>query len=59
MKKAKLTQVRSDIGRRPAVRATLKALGLGKLGKSKVVPLNPAVSGMIKTVEYLITVESV
>lgn len=59
MKKAKLTQIRSDIGRRPAVRATLKALGLGKLGKSRVVTLNPAVSGMIKTVGYLLSVESV
>ena len=56
MSKVIVKQVRSDIGRAPAVRQTLKALGLGRLNKQKELPLNEAVKGMIKKVDYLLEV---
>jgi large subunit ribosomal protein L30 len=49
-------QVRSQ-ARRPAVQeATLKGLGLGKIGREKVLEDTPAVRGMIRKVAHLITV---
>ena len=49
-------QVRSQ-ARRPAIQeATLKGLGLGKIGRSKVLEDTPAVRGMIRKVAHLITV---
>ncbi len=56
MSKIIVKQVRSDIGRAPAVRQTLKALGLGRLNKQRELPLNDAVKGMIKKVDYLLEV---
>lgn len=56
--KKKVTLVKSAIGRIPRHRATLRALGLRKMGASRVHSLdNPAVKGMIKQVEYLLKVE--
>ena len=57
MSKVIVKQVRSDIGRAPAVRQTLKALGLGRLNKQRELPLNDAVQGMIKKVDYLLEVK--
>jgi large subunit ribosomal protein L30 len=49
-------QVRSQ-ARRPALQeATLKGLGLGKIGREKVLEDTPAVRGMIRKVAHLITV---
>ena len=49
-------QVRSQ-ARRPALQeATLKGLGLGKIGRVKVLEDTPAVRGMIAKVAHLITV---
>jgi large subunit ribosomal protein L30 len=59
MSKVRVKQVRSHIGRDPRVIATLKAIGLGAVGKSKVLTVNDAVNGMIKKVEYLLKVEPV
>lgn len=56
MSKVIVKQVRSDIGRAPAVRETLKALGLGRINKQSELPLNEAVKGMIKKVDYLLEV---
>ncbi len=58
MSKVIVKQVRSDIGRTPAVRATLKALGLGRINKQAELPLNEAVKGMIKKVDYLLEVKA-
>ena len=60
MAKAKKTitvrQVRSQ-ARRPAVQeATLKGLGLGRIGREKVLEDTPAVRGMIAKVAHLIAV---
>jgi large subunit ribosomal protein L30 len=55
-KTVKVRQVRSQ-ARRPAVQeATLKGLGLGKIGREKVLEDTPAVRGMIKSVAHLIEV---
>jgi len=57
-KKVTVTLVKSSIGRIPRHRQTLRALGLRKIGASRVHSLaNPAVKGMIKQVEYLLKVE--
>lgn len=56
-KKYKVQLVRSPIGQRPAVRATVRSLGLGKMNSSVVVNENPAIMGMIATVKHLVSVE--
>jgi len=53
----KLTLVKSPITRKPNQHATLKALGLGKVGSVVVKNDNPTIRGMIKTVEHLLKVE--
>ena len=59
MSALKVTQVRSSIGTRPRQRGTLRALGLGKLGKSHVLPDRPEIRGMINSVPHLVSVEEV
>lgn len=58
-KKLKLTQVKSQIGRKYDQDRTLKALGLGRIGKTKELPDNESVRGMIFKVKHLIEVEEV
>jgi len=49
-------QVKSQ-ARRPAVQeATLKGLGLGKIGREKTLEDTPAVRGMIRKVAHLVAV---
>jgi large subunit ribosomal protein L30 len=55
----KVVQVKSGIGTRPAHRGTLRALGLGRIGKSRVLPDRPEIRGMIARVPHLVTVEEV
>ena len=55
----KLTQVRSAIGTKPVHRGTLRALGLGRIGKTHTLPDRPEIRGMIARVPHLITVEEV
>jgi large subunit ribosomal protein L30 len=55
----KLTQVRSGIGTKPKHRGTLRALGLGRIGNTNLVPDRPEIRGMIARVPHLITVETV
>ena len=55
----KVTQIRSAIGTKPKQRGTLRALGLGRIGKSHVLPDKPEIRGMINTVSHLITVEEI
>ena len=54
-----ITQVKSSIGTKPKHRGTLRALGLGRIGKSHVLPDRPEIRGMIARVPHLITVEEV
>ena len=55
----KVTQVKSAIGTKPKHRGTLRALGLGRIGKTHVLPDRPEIRGMIARVPHLITVEEV
>lgn len=50
-------QVRSAIGTKPKQRGTLRALGLGRIGKSNTLPDRPEIRGMIAKVPHLVTVE--
>jgi large subunit ribosomal protein L30 len=53
----KVTQVRSAIGTKPKHRGTLRALGLGRIGRSRVLPDRPEIRGMLARVPHLVTVE--
>jgi large subunit ribosomal protein L30 len=55
--KIKLTQVRSAIGQSPRHRGTLRALGLGKIGRTKEHDDSPAIAGMLRKVRHLVKVE--
>ncbi|MGH1505733.1 MAG: 50S ribosomal protein L30 [Acidimicrobiales bacterium] len=59
MTQLKITQVRSAIGTKPKQRGTLRALGLGRIGKSNILTDKPELQGMIARVPHLITVEEV
>ena len=52
-----VTQIGSAIGRRFDQEATLKALGLNKLRRSRTLEDTPAVRGMITKVRHLLQVE--
>ena len=52
-----VTQVKSAIGTKPKHRGTLRALGLGRIGKTNTLPDRPEIRGMIARVPHLITVE--
>ena len=51
-----VTQVRSAISTKPKHRGTLRALGLGRIGKRNVLPDRPEIRGMIAKVPHLVTV---
>jgi large subunit ribosomal protein L30 len=55
----KVTQVKSLIGSKPKHRGTIRALGLGKIGRSHVLPDRPEIRGMIARVPHLVTVEEI
>ncbi|MBV8078893.1 MAG: 50S ribosomal protein L30 [Actinobacteria bacterium] len=57
MAKLKLTQVRSSIGQSPRHRGTLRALGLGKIGRSVEHDDSPVVAGMLRKVRHLVKIE--
>ena len=57
MSQIKVTQIKSTIGQPDKVRATVKALGLGKMNKSNVLKDNNCTRGMINQVRHLITFE--
>lgn len=52
-----VTQIRSAIGTKPKQRGTLRALGLGRIGKSNSLPDRPEIRGMLARVPHLISVE--
>ncbi len=55
-KTVKVKLVRSVIGTREDHRATVRGLGLRKLGSVRVLEDTPAVRGMINKVRYLVEV---
>ena len=57
MPRLKLTQVRSEIGQSQRHRGTLRALGLGRIGKSNEIEESPVLAGMLRKVRHLVKVE--
>ncbi|HET6282714.1 MAG TPA: 50S ribosomal protein L30 [Polyangia bacterium] len=57
-KKLRVTLIRSGINRPETQKKTIQGLGLGKMGRSVVVPDNVSVRGMIRSVSHLVRVES-
>jgi large subunit ribosomal protein L30 len=49
-------QVRSAIGTTPKHRGTLRALGLGRIGRTAVLPDRPEIRGMVARVTFLVEV---
>ena len=55
----KITLTKSPIGYDKTQKATVKALGLGKMNSSRIQPDNPQIRGMVKKVIHLVQVEQV
>ena len=53
----RVRQVRSGIGFEEYQKRTLRALGLAKVGRERILPDNREVRGMIATVPHLLEVE--
>jgi len=58
MAKLRLTQIRSSIGESPRHRGTLRALGLGKIGRTAEHDDNQVIAGMLRKVRHLVKVEN-
>ncbi len=56
-KKLKITQVRSPIGQTEKHRGTLRALGLGRIGRTVEQAESPQLAGMLRKVRHLVRVE--
>lgn len=56
-KKLIVTQIKSAIGRKYDQERTLKALGLGRIGKTSELVDNDSVRGMIFKVKHLVEVQ--
>ena len=56
MTQLKVTQVKSKIGAKPKARGTLRALGLGRIGKTNTLPDRPEIRGMLARVPHLVQV---
>ena len=59
MSKLKLTQTGSSIGQSPRHRGTLRALGLGRIGKTREHDMTPVLAGMLRKVRHLVKVEEI
>jgi len=57
--KLRVTLVKSPISHNPANRATVKALGLHRIGETVEINDTAAVRGMIRTVRFLVRSEEV
>jgi large subunit ribosomal protein L30 len=56
-KTLKIRQVRSGIGFDKTQKATLRALGLVKIGRVREFPDNPAIRGMAAAISHLVVIE--
>lgn len=59
MKKVRITQVKSGIGRTLRQKRTLQALGLRRMHYSLELELNPQLEGMINKVKHLLVIEEI
>jgi large subunit ribosomal protein L30 len=55
--KLRITQVRSGIGNSKRHNGTLRALGLGKIGRTVEHDETPVLAGMLRKVAHLVRVE--
>ncbi len=51
-----VTQVKSAISAKPKTKGTLRALGLGRIGKTNTLPDRPEIRGMLARVPHLVLV---
>ncbi|WP_010259335.1 50S ribosomal protein L30 [Treponema primitia] len=58
-KKIRIRLARSVIGSLPKQRATVRSLGLRKIGSVSEQEASPVILGMVKVVSHLITVEEI
>ena len=58
MAKLRITQTRSTIGQSAKHRGTIRALGLGKIGRVVEHPESPQLAGMLRKVRHLVRVDS-
>jgi len=56
-RRVRITQIRSQIGQSGRHRGTLRALGLGKIGRTAEHEEGPVVAGMLRKVRHLVRVE--
>lgn len=59
MAKIQITLVRSTIHQKPVMRATVRSLGLRKIGSSNTIEATPSVLGMVNTVKHLVATKEV
>jgi len=59
MKKIKITQIRSGIGRPLRQKRTLQALGIKKMQHSVEHEATPQILGMVKKIQHLVSVEEI
>jgi large subunit ribosomal protein L30 len=55
--RVRVTQVKSQIGQTQRHRGTLRALGLGKIGRTAEHEESPVLAGMLRKVRHLVKVE--
>jgi len=55
--KVRVTQVKSQIGETQKHRGTLRALGLGKIGRTAEHDEGPVLAGMLRKVRHLVKVD--
>jgi large subunit ribosomal protein L30 len=58
MAKVRITQVRSQIGQSEKHRGTLRALGLGRIGRTVEHDEGPVLAGMLRKVGHLVKVDN-
>ena len=58
MSKVKIKQTRSAIGQSARHRGTLRALGLGRIGRTAEHAESPQLAGMLRKVRHLVRVDS-
>ena len=56
-KMIKATLMKSTIGARPEIRATVESLGFRRMHQTRELPDNDAVRGMLQRVAFLVAVE--
>lgn len=56
MSKVRVEQVRSMAGSNPKQKATLTALGLGRIGKQAEIKDSPQLQGQLRVVSHLVEV---